>query len=213
MKNALAIIPLLLLLSACDMSRSPFARSDGAEVEYRPQDAGTVDHALCLLGFEHVPVRNVKPGHQLVEASINGVKGDFVLDTGANLTVVSTAQAQRFGLAADKGGILGSGPARFAGGSGTARQVGVESFLVGDIALRQRRVLIAELGPLLDALGQASGREVSGVIGQDVLNEHRAIIDVSRPMLYVLQDDREAAPVPADRCTASATQEPRTARP
>lgn len=198
------IIPLLLLVSACDMSGSPFAAADEAAVAYRPQEAGTVDHALCLLGFAHVPVRNVRPGHQLVEARINGVTGDFVLDTGANMTVISTAQAQRFGLSSAAGGILGSVPARFAGASGTARQVGVDSFTIGDVAIRQRRVVIADLGQLLAALGTASGREVSGVIGQDVLDEHRAIIDVARPMLYIMEDEREPAPVDAATCREGA---------
>lgn len=186
------------------MSGSPFGSSGGAPVAYRPQEAGTVDHALCLLGFVHVPVRNVRPGHQLVEATINGVVGDFVLDTGANLTVVSASQAERFGVAQDAGGILGSAPARFVGGSGTARQVRVESFRLANIAVRQRNVLVADLGQLLGALGKASGREVSGIIGQDILNEHRAIIDVARPMLYLMEEDRDPAPVNAEGCKPSA---------
>ena len=179
---AIAALP-LFLLGGCEGGVSPFAPADEGTVAYRPQEAGTVDHALCLLGFSHVPVRNVSPGHQLVEATINGVTGDFVLDTGANVTVVSTGEAARFGLTAEAGGLLGSGPARFAGTSGTARQVGVDSFALGPIAIRQQRVLIADLGSLLSALAQGSGRVLSGVIGQDVLEEHRAVIDVQRPML------------------------------
>lgn len=199
---AKAALP-LVLLAGCDLADSPFAPGDDASVEYRPQEAGTVDHALCLLGFAAVPVRSVRPGHQLVEASINGVAGDFVLDTGANVTVVNAAEAERFGLSAQGGGVLGSGPALFFGASGTARQVRVESFALGPLAIRQRRVLIADLGQLLGALGQASGREVSGIIGQDVLDEHRAIIDVDRPMLYLMEEDRDPAPVPAERCEAT----------
>ncbi len=206
MTKALFAPFLVLLLPACDMAGSPFAGARQSEpVEYRPEEAGTVDHALCLLGFAHVPVRNVAPGHQLVEATINGVTGDFVLDTGANVTVVSAPQAERFGLSGSgAAGLLGSGPARFVGASGTARQVAVESFSIGDVTVRQRRVLIADLGQLLGALGDASGREVAGIIGQDVLREHRAVIDVSRPMLYVLTEARNPAPVAAETCQPDA---------
>ena len=199
---AKAALP-LVLLAGCDVGTSPFATADDAPVEYRPQEAGTVDHALCLLGFAAVPVRNVRPGHQLVEATINGVTGDFVLDTGANVTVVNAAQAERFGLSAEGGGVLGSGPALFSGASGTARQARVDSFTLGQFAIRQRRVLIADLGQLLGVLGQASGREVSGIIGQDILEEHRAIIDVPRPMLYLMEEDCDPSPVPAERCEAT----------
>lgn len=186
------------------MSGGPFAPDGGALAEYRPQEAGTVDHALCLLGFAHVPVRNVRPGHQLVEASINGVTGDFVLDTGANVTVVSASQVERFGLSPESGGALGSGLARFAGTTGTARQVGVDAFVIGEVPIRQQRVLVADLDQLLATLGQVAGREVSGVIGQDVLEQHRAIIDVARPMLYLMEENRDPAPVPSERCEAAA---------
>lgn len=202
--RTLLLATLLLLLSACEMSQNPFASSVEEKVTYRPQEAGTVDHALCLLGFVHVPVRNVRPGHQLVEANINGVTGDFLLDTGANLTVVSASQAERFRLAPEAGGMLGSGPARFVGGSGIARQVRVESFQIANVAVRQRQILVADLGQLLNQLVEISGREVSGIVGQDILNEHRAIIDVARPMLYLMEEDREPAPVSAERCTQGA---------
>ena len=204
MRTAKAALPLALLLAGCDAGGGLFAPAAEAPAEYRPQEAGTVDHALCLLGFTHVPVRNVRPGHQLVEASINGVTGDFVLDTGANVTVVTRSQAERFGLPTQAGGVLGAGAARFVGTSGTASQVSVESFAVGPVAIRQRRVLITDLGQLLAVLGQTAGREVSGVIGQDVLEEHRAIIDVQRPMLYLMAEDKDPAPVPAEACTAEA---------
>lgn len=201
------LLPLLLvpvLLTGCDMAGNPFASAEKPAAEYRPQDAGTIDHALCLLGFVSVPVTGVNPGHHLVEATINGVTGSFVLDTGANLTVINASQAERFGLSARGSGLPGIGTARFAGNTANARPVAVDSFTMGDVTVRQRRVLVADLGSLLASLGQISGRDIAGLIGQDVMNEHRAIIDVKRPMLYVMAEDREPAPVPAENCTSVA---------
>lgn len=202
MLKALPVILLPLLLAGCDGGRGPFGSGAQAPVEYRPEEAGTVDRALCLLGFAHVPLRNVDPGHQLVEATINGVSGDFVLDTGANVTVVSAGEAGRFGITPGAGGLPGTGQASFIGNAGSARQASVDSFNMGGIDMRQRRVLVADLGPLLGALGNVAGRTVSGIIGQDVLGAHRAVIDVSRPMLYIMAEDRDPAPVPLERCTA-----------
>jgi hypothetical protein len=201
-----SLIPLpLLLATACQQAGNPFAPSDDSSVEYRPAEAGTVDHALCLLGFVAVPVRNVRPGHQLVQATINGENGMFVLDTGANVTVVSTSQGERFGLSQSARGRFGFAPTRIAGIGGNARQAGIDSFAIGPLAIRQRDILIADLDQLLTSLSQVSGSEVSGVIGQDVLREHRAIIDVSRPMLYLMMEDRDPAPVPADQCADDGT--------
>lgn len=185
----------LLLLGACEQGA-------GSIPEYRPGETGTVDHALCLLGFAAVPVQDVAPGHQLIEATINGRTGRFVLDTGANVTVIDTSQAERFGLS------LGGGGPLFRRGlpaspSGSASQIAIDSFEIGSITIRQRRIVTADLGQLLGALSSASGEEVVGILGQDVLNEHRAIIDVARPMLYLMDDDRDPGPVPSESCQSA----------
>jgi hypothetical protein len=172
----------------------------GPAPEYRPEEAGTVDHALCLLGFTAIPVREISTGHHLVEATINGRTGEFVLDTGANMTVVEVTHLADFGIdpsSGDLGGAIG------VGGGGQARRVQIESFRVGPIDVRQNRVVTSNLGQLLTTLGRVSGTTVNGIVGQDVLNEHRAIIDVARPMLYLMETDRDPAPVPAGRCQAS----------
>lgn len=183
----------LLLACGCRQAAAP-------EPDYRPEEAGTVDHALCLLGFSAVPVREVRTGHHLVEATINGRTGEFVLDTGANMTVIDRSRLARFGLSpasSDLGGAIGIGS------GGQASRVPIEGFAIGSVEVRQNRVVSSDLGQLLTVLSRASGRTVDGIIGQDVLVEHRAIIDVARPMLYLMDDDADPAPVPADRCRAS----------
>lgn len=206
-QKLLVLVP-LLLVAACDQSGGPFTKSDGPPVEYRPEEVGTVDHALCLLGFSAVPVRKVDPGHHLIEASINGHKGNFVLDTGANVTVINASQAERFGLSSGGGALRGLGGTPPAGASGVAHQVAIDSFKIGAITVSQSRVVTADQGQLLTTLGKISGSQVSGIIGQDVLNEQRAIIDVARPMLYLMEAGRDPAPIPAAQCQAADNKGP-----
>lgn len=192
MKRLLAAA-VLLALGSCDAA--PLA-------EYRPGEAGTVDHALCLLGFTAIPLRTVRTGHHLVEARINKVVGQFVLDTGANVTVVDLAHVERLGIDPADDGRFGLGP-RVQGPAGTqAGLARIDSFEIGPLAIRQKRVVTADIARLLGPLGTAAGAQVAGIIGQDVLTEHRAIIDVERPMLYLMNEDRAAAPVPAENCRA-----------
>ena len=170
--------------------------------EYHPEKAGTVDHALCLLGFTAVPVREVGTGHHLIEATINGRTGEFVLDTGANMSVIDRSHLADFGVSpggGDLGGAIG------VGGGGQAQRVRIASLRIGPVAIRQHRIVTSDLGALLTTLGRASGTTVNGIIGQDVLKEHRAIIDVARPMLYMMEADHDPAPVPAERCQAEET--------
>ena len=180
----------LLLAGACRQA------AQAPAPDYRPEEAGTVDHAMCLLGFAAVPLREVSTGHHLVQATLNGEEGSFVLDTGANATVIDAAHAQHFGVSASGrfGGAVG------VGGGGRANQVGIDSLRVGSVDIRQRRIVTTDLSQLLGVMSRVTGRTVYGIIGQDVLQEHRAIIDVARPMLYLMEADSDPAPVPAERC-------------
>jgi clan AA aspartic protease (TIGR02281 family) len=184
-------LPVLLLVAACQQSAAP-------EPDYRPEEAGTVDHALCLLGFVAVPLREATTGHHLVQATINGTSGSFVLDTGANATVVDRKHAQTFGLSEDAAGLRGV-VGGLAGGA-SANQVPIESLRIGAVEVRQRRIVTADLGQLLETLGRFTGTTVYGLVGQDILKEHRAIVDVARPMLYLISEDEDPAPIAARQC-------------
>ena len=190
-----------LALAACDMIAPPPPQA--AKVEYRPEEAGTVDHALCLLGFTAIPLREARStGHHLVTATVNGRQGVFVLDTGANLSVIDSDHVAHFGLAEARGR---PGGATGLGGSNSARQVPIDSLAFGPVKLRQRRMVVTDLGSIGDALAPlAPGGAVHGLIGQDVLKEHRAVIDVERPLLYLVEADEAPGPVPAERCRVGA---------
>jgi predicted aspartyl protease len=189
---------LIALAAACD---APL--QEAAAPDYRPEKAGTLDHALCLLGFTAIPLRSGRTtGHHLVTASVNGREGVFVLDTGANVSVIDSDHAGHFGLGAN----AVAGGAVVLGGANAARQVRIEGLSFGDVPVRQRRMVLTDLGALGDALAPLAGGAVHGLIGQDVLKEHRAVIDVERPLLYLIEADKDPAPVPAERCRAQAAE-------
>lgn len=195
MSGKILAVAVLLFLCGCDLAAAPVP-------DYRPGEAGTVDHALCLLGFTAIPLRTVPTGHHLVEATINKVRGNFVLDTGANVTVVDLAKADRFGIDPIDADGFGLGASVRAPPGTQARLARIDSFAIERLTIRQKRVVTADIGQLLAPLGKSAGTDVAGIIGQDVLTEHRAIIDVARPMLYLMALDRAPAPVAAERCRA-----------
>lgn len=167
-------------------------------VEYRPQDAGTVDQALCLFGFTGVPLRTTAvTGHHLVDVELNGQRGVFVLDTGANVSVIDQRYVEQFGLT-----LLGGmrGQAFGIGGGQRASLARIDSLSIAGVPIRQDRIAIANLAQVAETLGQLTGEPVYGIIGQDVLVEHRAIIDVGRPILYLIEADEDPAPAPLERC-------------
>jgi hypothetical protein len=192
-RRLLALAAAAFALGACDRLSSQAT----PEADYRPEEAGTVDHALCLLGFRGVPLRELMTGHHLVEAELNGRKGVFILDTGANASVLHAPHAARFGVGE---GLTAPAAAVGLGGAMKARQARLETLSIGGIAIRQSRIMTADLAQIEQMLGRISGETLSGIIGQDVMKEHRAVIDVDGPILYLMEQDRDPAPVPAERC-------------
>ncbi|HEY0149806.1 MAG TPA: retropepsin-like aspartic protease [Allosphingosinicella sp.] len=186
-------LPLILLapLLACQQA------TPGEAVEYDPTEAGSVDEAMCLLGFAAVPLRELASGHHLIDVTVNGKEATFILDTGANASVVDASMAQRLSLPA-KGLAAG---AYGLGGGMKAQQVRLERMAIGSISIRQPRIMTSDLSQLVKVLGTLSKAPIAGIIGQDVMKEHRAVIDVARPILYMMREDRDPAPVAAEACS------------
>jgi hypothetical protein len=194
--NRLATLGLLAALAACEQPTSQ------KTALYSPEEAGTVDHAMCLLGFNAVPLRELPSGHHLVDVTMNGNKATFILDTGANASVVHSAAARGLGLP-DKGAPAG---AFGLGGGMKAQQVKLERLEIGGVPIRRGRIMTSDLSQLVQILGTVSPGRIVGIIGQDVMKEHRAVIDVARPILYLVAEDRDPAPVPAEQCRAASPE-------
>ncbi len=112
-----------------------------------------------------------------------------IRNTGANASVVNAADAGRFGLTPALGGLV---PA-IGIGTGGAQKAGfstIDSLTIGGVDIRQRRLMTADLSQVVKLLGPlAGGTPIAGIIGQDVMKEHRAVIDVAKPILYLIVAD------------------------
>lgn len=185
------------LTGACDGLAPP---TPAPGVEYHPELAGTVDHAMCLLGFTAVPIQRLVTGHQLVKGLLNDKPATFVLDTGANVSLVHTGFAEDFGLKPQRVPAAAIG----LGGGQMASRASVATLQLGEVKARQTHVMLADLSSLETALGPLSRDRIDGIIGQDLMREHRAVIDVAKPMLYLQREDVAPSPVPAELCKAAA---------
>lgn len=176
---------LLLTTLLCGCTTPGAAQPEGGA-------GGTVAGALCRLGFRAVPLRTLPTGHHLVEVRLNGRPATFVLDTGAGATVLHAPEARNFGIggpAAARGGAVGLG------GAQAASLYPIESFAIGAVPTRQRRIATLNLAQITNTLGPIAGRPIHGIVGQDVLAEHRAVIDVRAPAVYLIEGTAAPAPV------------------
>ncbi len=197
----------VLLISGCEEFTPPVSPTP---VAYQPELAGTVDHAMCLLGFKGIPMRTIATGHQLVDGSLNGRAVTLVVDTGANVSVVHAAHADMFGLA-PRAGLGGS--AIGLGGALRATQSRVGSFEIGGLAIAQPNLMVADLSQLEALLARLSGAPVHGILGQDVMKIHHAVIDAAKPMLYLQEATAIPRPISADLCAAESETPAEPGRP
>ncbi|HEX2560311.1 retropepsin-like aspartic protease [Phenylobacterium sp.] len=189
--RACSFAALLLLVAACDQVALPGA----APPPLRPGLSETVGQALCQLGFTSIPLRELRSGHHLVSVTLNGQAATFVVDTGANVTVLDAALAEKFGLT-PRLGLRGA--AVGLGGSTGARQWNLQELRIGPVAARQKTIVTTDLSQVTGALSRLSDEPVSGIVGQDVMKAQQAVIDVAGPTLHLLQPG--SGPKPPGAC-------------
>jgi len=64
----------------------------------------------------------------------------------------------------------------------------VESFVIGPFRFKNRPVFLMDLRQITKIIDTTSSQRVSGILGQDVLETHEAIIDYKRRLLYFMAE-------------------------
>lgn len=162
-----------------------------AGVVFAPASASAQDLAGYLTQHGYVPIKMTKlsTGHETVMVTINGVQGQFVVDSGAGGTVVHSGRLKKFSLHAPQGeGEASSG----AGGGFTAFRASVQSFDIEGVTLDIDQVRTLDLGAVIDQLKLAAGADIDGVVGQDVLTRFAGVLDVGAQTLFLRPTEQAA---------------------
>ena len=119
----------------------------------------------------------------IVQASVDTVKGNFIVDTGAAKTVVDLSFARSQNLAVQESTIQVCG-------LGTSRMVLYKiksaTMMVGEFTLVLPQLHAIDLRHVKQTLREKGvDRPANGIIGADVLNHHKAIIDYANQLLYL----------------------------
>lgn len=136
---------------------------------------------LCRLGFAPIPMTALPSGHHMVEVNVNGRIGSFLLDTGAGITIVHAPYLKAFGLLATAGG-------RAAGtltGEVRLTPVDVARFAIGGTDTQLSQIYAMDLSHIVKAIRATTQQPIQGLIGQDVMRDQKAIIDVEHSVLYL----------------------------
>lgn len=132
--------------------------------------------------YKKINFKVSKTQHLLIKARINGIKGSFILDTGASNSCVGFESISLFLLKAGKSKTKASG----AGANGMETQLAKDNKLqLGKWKNNEFHLVIFDLTHVNLALIQHKAKPVHGIIGADVLLEGKAIIDYYNHCLYL----------------------------
>lgn len=142
----------------------------------------TLPDILKKENYKKIKFKVSKTQHLLIKASINGVKGNFILDTGASSSCVGFDSVELFILEAKKSKTQASG----AGATGMRTQIAIGNKLqLGNWKHSDFELVIFDLSHVNEALIQHKARPVHGIIGADILMIGKGIIDYYNHFLYL----------------------------
>jgi len=133
--------------------------------------------------YKKIKFKITKTHHLLIKATINGIKGDFILDTGASNSCVGFESIELFKLTANHSKTKAAG----AGAIGMFTQISKTNKLkLGSWKDEDFNLVIFDLSHVNSALEQHKVKPVQGIIGADILINGKAIIDYENRYLYLV---------------------------
>ena len=129
-----------------------------------------------------IKLKKIATNHLQLKAKINGVKGKFILDTGASNSCVDLDLIEYFNLEAEKSETKAAG----AGATDMETKKAENNILkISDWKTNKCHLVLFNLSHVNTALVQHNAKEVHGIIGADVLQKGKAIIDYNKHILYL----------------------------
>jgi hypothetical protein len=129
-----------------------------------------------------IKLKKTATNHLEIKAMINGIKGRFILDTGASNSCVGLDLIAYFNLYAEESEIKAAG----AGATDMETQKSENNTLqIGEWQTDECNLVLFDLLHVNTALTQHNAKEVHGIIGADMLDLGKGIIDYKSLNLYL----------------------------
>lgn len=138
--------------------------------------------ALKSKGYKKIKLKISKTHHLVIKAKINGIEGNFILDTGASSSCVGFGDVEHFKLMAEDSLTKAAG----AGAVGMDTQTSSNNTLqLGRWKTDDFSLVIFNMEHVNTALQQYKAKPVHGIIGADILMKGKGIIDYNGEHFYL----------------------------
>ena len=147
------------------------------------------------LGFNTLHLRPAKElPHLILESQWNGKLVTWIVDTGAEVSVLSAESARKLGLKT----VASSARIIDASGDNAAARAGTfENVIFEQLVVTEFQVAVIPLPVVRKNFKDRNGRVVDGIIGMDFLESSGALFDAGSRVLYVGDPAQKGTLVPA----------------
>ena len=133
-------------------------------------------------GYIKIPLILSGTNHLEITASINGIRGRFILDTGASNTCVGLDKTSYFKLISKDSKIKAAG----AGATDMETLVSAKNVIeIGSWKKEKQKIVVFHLVHVNEALKAHESLPVDGIIGADILIKSKAVIDYKSGNLFM----------------------------
>ncbi len=120
--------------------------------------------------------------HLLLHGSLNGKHTSWVVDTGAEISVMAAESFQRFGLPSQ---ATNSRMVDASGDRVALRRAQLKNLQFDEVNIRTFDMAIAPLSEVREHFRDPSGRPVDGILGMDFLTNGEVLLDSGSRILYM----------------------------
>ncbi|MFK8161023.1 MAG: retropepsin-like aspartic protease [Lewinella sp.] len=177
MKKSIILLISLIIISSCSSSKTISKSEITDELETSSLEQFLTQNS----GYIKVPLTKMASGHLHLNVWVNGIKGDFILDTGAGATVIDPKRQKKFNMKTQESESSGAG----AGGQTSLQQSLNNSFKIGKLEISKFSLYVMNLDHVNNAFTAMGLKEIDGVIGADILTSNKGIIDYVNLALYL----------------------------
>ena len=132
--------------------------------------------------YFRIKMHAIASNHFKIISKINGVKGVFILDTGASSTFIDISLKDKFKLKSKTSLIEASG----AGPNKLTTQLSKNnSIKIGSWKSEKFQILLIDLSNVNNAFASIKTQAVDGIIGADILKTGNGILDYEKRYLYL----------------------------
>ncbi len=142
----------------------------------------TLRQFLTQKGYHRIKLILTKTNHFEVQAILNGIEGNFIVDTGASNSCVGFEATEKFDLFTQDSDVKAAG----AGATDMLTQLSKKNTVeIGKWSKKNLSLVLFDLKHVNEALITHQAEPVDGIIGADILKRGKAVIDYERMCLFL----------------------------